>query len=84
MKTPFITATLKYFSQSGKSAFITFASNPFSMESACGYINAQPISNLEPGATFKMPANPILKPMIDENGEPMCTKNGEPRMKLCW
>ena len=84
MPTQLITATLKYFSQSKKSAFITYASNPFSMDSACGYVNAQPILNLEPGNTFEMPANPILKPMIDESGEPMVTKLGVQRIKLCW
>ena len=84
MPTNLITATLKYFSQSGKSAFITYASNPFSMDSACGYVSAQPILNLEPGNTFEMPANPIAKPMIDESGEPMLTKAGVQRMKLCW
>ena len=55
METKLITATLKYFSKSGNSAFITTKSNPFSMDSICGYILADPISNLEPGATFEIP-----------------------------
>ena len=84
METNLITATLKYFSQSGKSAFITTASNPFSMDSIAGYVNASSISNLEPGATFKMPAGFTLKPMINEDGEPFTTKSGDVRMKFVW
>ena len=85
METNLITATLKYFSKSGNSAFITTKSNPFSMDSICGYILAEPILNLEPGATFKIPQGFVLKPMEDkETGEVFTTKSGEVRMKFTW
>tara|TARA_B100000482_G_C12327604_1_gene187418 strand:+ start:122 stop:376 length:255 start_codon:yes stop_codon:yes gene_type:complete len=84
MENNLITATLKYFSQSGKSAFITTASNPFSMDSIAGYVNASSILNLEPGSTFKMPQGFTLKPMVNEDGEPFTTKSGEVRMKFVW
>jgi hypothetical protein len=83
METNLITATLKYFSKSGNSAFITTKSNPFSMDSICGYILAEPILNLEPGATFKIPQGFVLKPM-EKDGELFTTKNGEVRMKFTW
>ena len=84
METKLITATLKYFSKSGNSAFITTKSNPFSMDSICGYILADPISNLEPGATFEIPQGFILKPMKDDDGVPFTTKSGDVRMKFSW
>ena len=83
METNLITATLKYFSKSGNSAFITTKSNPFSMDSICGYILAEPILNLEPGATFKIPQGFVLKPM-EKDGELFTTKNGDIRMKFTW
>ena len=83
METNLITATLKYFSKSGNSAFITTKSNPFSMDSICGYILAEPILNLEPGATFKIPQGFVLKPM-EKDGELFTTKNGDVRMKFTW
>ena len=84
METNLITATLKYFSQSGKSAFITTASNPFSMDSIAGYVMAEPISHLEPGSTFKMKTGFTLKPMVNEDVEPFTTKSGDVRMKFVW
>ena len=84
MEPNLITATLKYFSQSGKSAFITTAANPFSMDSIAGYVKAEPISNLQPGDTFKMQTGFTLKPMTNEDGEPFTTKTGDVRMKFVW
>ena len=79
-----VTSTLKYFSKSKKSAFITTASNPFSMDKVAGYVNASSILNLQPDDTFEMPGGFTLKPMLNEDGEPFVTKNGEVRMKFCW
>ena len=79
-----VTSTLKYFSKSKKSAFITTASNPFSMDKVAGYVLADSILNLEPNDTFKMPGGFTLKPMLNEDGEPFVTKNGEVRMKFVW
>ena len=83
METNLITATLQYFSKSGNSAFITTKSNPFSMDSICGYILSEPILNLKPGATFKIPQGFVLKPM-EKDGELFTTKSGEVRMKFTW
>ena len=81
METKFVTATLKYFSQSGNSAFITTASNPFSMNSIAGYVrNNDKISNLEPGSTFQLPTGWKLVPMVDEDGVSFTTKSGDVRM----
>lgn len=84
METNLITAKLHYFSKSRKSAFITTASNPFSMDSVAGYVNASSIQDLQPDDTFDIPQGFKLKPMIDEDGIPFTTKNGEVRMKFSW
>ena len=84
MDTNLITATLKYFSKSGKSAFITTSSNAFSMDSVAGYVKSAPILNILPGDDFEMPSGFSLVQMLDEDGTPFTTKNGEVRMKFVW
>ena len=64
---------------------IYYRANAFSADNAIGYIRKAPIiDNVKAGDTFEIPANPIPFQKVDENGEIMRTKSGEPLTFLKW
>jgi|TARA_R110000772_G_scaffold35255_1_gene85095 hypothetical protein len=54
------------------------------MDSVAGYVKSAPILNILPGDNFEMPSGFSLVQMLDEDGTPFTTKNGEVRMKFVW
>ena len=65
---------------------VWYQSNPFSCTNAIGYVKKNSLipDDVKPKDEFQMPANPIPTQRTDENGEIMCTKDGEPLTFLKW
>ena len=65
---------------------IYYTVNPFSCENAIGYVKKNSLipDDIQPKDTFQMPANPIPHQKEDEEGNIMCTKDGEPLTFLKW
>jgi len=65
---------------------IYYTANPFSCENAIGYVkkNSGIPEDIQPKDEFEIPANPIPYQKTDEDGNLMCTKDGEPLTFLKW
>ena len=65
---------------------IYYKSNPFSCENSIGYVQKNNLipETIQPKDTFQIPANPIPYQKEDEEGNIMCTKDGEPLTFLKW
>ena len=64
---------------------IYYRANAFSADNAIGYIRKAPIiEGVKAKDTFEIPANPIPFQKLDENGNVMSTKSGEPLTFLKW
>ena len=65
---------------------IFYKANPFSCENSIGYVQKNNLipETIQPKDTFQIPANPIPYQKEDEEGNIMCTKDGEPLTFLKW
>jgi len=70
---------------------VWYRANPFSCENAMAYVQKSPrdmngknLENVQPKDTFEIPANPIPYQKTGEDGNIMCTKDGEPLTFLKW
>tara|TARA_R100000329_G_scaffold100477_1_gene82907 strand:- start:37 stop:291 length:255 start_codon:yes stop_codon:yes gene_type:complete len=79
-----ITATV--IRQTNGHVLVWYKANPFSCDNAIGYVKKNSLipEDVAAGDTFPMPANPIPFQKIDEAGNVMCTKDGEPLTFLKW
>ena len=65
---------------------VWYRANPFSCENAIGYVKKNSLipEDIQPKDEFQMPANPTPSQKTDEDGNVMCTKDGEPLTFLVW
>ena len=65
---------------------IRYKANPFSCEDAIGYVKKNSLipEDVQPKDELQIPENPIPCQKTDEDGNVMCTENGEPLTFLKW
>lgn len=78
------TAKLHRISDSGKSALILVRKNKFEFSASPAYIPAAAVADLEAGESFELPDGFEFVPMMDEDGNPYTTKDGQPLHCLKW